>query len=255
VNHAATPGPAPALTDPVVLLAAWEAAAALPPPVRPLALVHPPVAGPDPAASLQSALDLPLGEVARLAARTYVETFGDRVESTLRCATCAAELELELSLAALAADVQDRGDTGWLPVGGGTAELIARPPTVRDLLAVRSLGDATAGLIERCVRGADGRATAVGELTTDQLAAVDADLEERSGPAGAVLRTGCPDCGAVLVSAVDVGALLWEQVAAAVPVLLSEVVALASAFGWSEDAVLGLSAARRRAYLALVDAS
>jgi hypothetical protein len=255
VTYAATPGQTRALTDPVVLLAAWEAAAALPRPMRALALVHPPVAGADPAASLEGALDLPLGEVARLAARTYVETFGDRVESTLRCVTCAAELELELSLAALAADDQDRGDTGWLSIAGSNEKLIARPPTTRDLLAVRPLTDAAAGLIERCVRGADGRAVAVGELTTDQLAAVDADLEERSGPAGAVLRTDCPSCGTAVASAVDVGALLWERVAAVVPVLLSEVAALAGAFGWSEDAVLGLSAARRRMYLALVDAS
>jgi hypothetical protein len=43
-------------------------------------------------------------------------------------------------------------------------------------------------------------------------------------------------------------------VQAAAPVLLAEVAALAAAFGWSEDAVLGLSQFRRRAYLALLDA-
>ncbi len=51
--------------------------------------------------------------------------------------------------------------------------------------------------------------------------------------------------------ALDVGALLWERVAQAAPVLLGEVAALARAFGWTEPDVLALGETRRHAYLAL----
>jgi hypothetical protein len=267
----------PGLTDPRTLLAAWEEAAALPALARGAALVYRCGLHADPAGGLDAALDLPLGEAARLAVRESVETFGARVEATLKCPACGDALELELSLgelAATSAGTQAAGvvaavtevggtragsteddpgqDGGWRPVPG--AGLLARSPTTRDLLAVAGLPDVEAGLVERCVRTADGGAVQVGALTPAELEAVDADLERRNGSAAVVVRTGCPGCGGQVSEALDAGTLLWQQVQAAAPVLLAEVAALATAFGWSEDAVLGLSQFRRRAYLALLDA-
>jgi hypothetical protein len=235
-----------ALTDPAAMLTAWESAAAQVPLARGPVLVARPT---DPS----DALDLPLGEVARRAVREYIDTFGDVVDVTVACAECNQVLDLVLSLTDVAGtDVGDDGG-GWSAVHG--AELMARSPTTRDLIAASRDQGGDAILMERCVRDLDGHRAQVNSLTLDQRDAVDTDLERRNAAAAVVLRADCASCGADVTAALDPGALLWEQVQAAVPALLTEIATLASAFGWTEDVVLSLSPARRRAYLDLVAAS
>jgi hypothetical protein len=50
----------------------------------------------------------------------------------------------------------------------------------------------------------------------------------------------------------DIGAFLWEEIAAQARRLLREVHTLARAYGWREADILVMSAARRQAYLEMV---
>ena len=68
------------------------------------------------------------------------------------------------------------------------------------------------------------------------------------------LALRCDACGHEWVSPFDIGAFLLREVEAWAEGLLREVHALARAYGWSERAILDLSARRRRAYLDLVGA-
>jgi hypothetical protein len=52
----------------------------------------------------------------------------------------------------------------------------------------------------------------------------------------------------------DIGRFLWTEVRRAATRLLGDVHTLAAAYGWSEQAILDLSAGRRAAYLELVGA-
>ncbi|NES30301.1 hypothetical protein GCE86_07650 [Micromonospora terminaliae] len=228
------------LDDPGRLLAVWEAAAAAPPAARGPVLLHAAGLLPD----LDAALDLPVGTVAALAARLSVDSFGDPVDAVLTCG-CGEVLDVALPLDPVAG--LPAGDAG--AVAGGT--LRVRAPTARDLLAAGRSGDPLGTLLARCVRDADGRPVAPGELTADQRRAVDTAAEELAGAAAVVLRTRCPGCGDGVVATLDVAELLWERVVRRAPAVLAEVAALAAAYGWAEADILALPAGRRRVYLAL----
>ncbi|MFE9018102.1 hypothetical protein ACFYNL_05940 [Streptomyces sp. NPDC007808] len=237
------------LGDSFVLLAAWDEAAEVSPAARVAVLVHRAGLTPD----LDTALDLDIGSCAVLAVRAHVAAFGRHVRCLARCEACAAVLETEFELTERLADAEGAA----VVQGGKTAQVQAftvNAPTARDLLAVAEVppDDAVAALFARCVRHADGSPVVSGELSPQLVADVDAAADHLAGFAAAQVCMACSDCGSEVRVALDPGALLWDQVDAAAPLLLSQVAALAAAFGWSERDVLAMTAVRRTAYLALV---
>ncbi|HET8952745.1 MAG TPA: hypothetical protein VFN44_19620 [Solirubrobacteraceae bacterium] len=228
------------LARPEELLGAWEAAARVPPPARGAAVLARAALAPD----LDTALDMPVGRSAALAARAHAEAFGAEVEGVLRCPACGETLEVTLALDALASDSGGEAST----TAGGLA---VRAPTTRDLLAAAAAADAEAALLARCVRGPDETPVDPSSLGPSALAEVDAVAERLAGLAGAVVSATCPGCGAEASAPLDVGALLWDRVARAAQALLADVAELAEAYGWTEPDVLALTPLRRRAYLEL----
>ena len=242
------------LGDAPSLLAAWEAAAGMPEVARAAALVaH------DGSGSMEEVLDLPLAVTAALAIAAHVEAFGPLAEGICSCAECGEPIEVLLDLRefAEAAGAAEAGVVEQtVTVVGGVRSLAVRTLTTRDLLAAGGSPDPVLSLRRACVRDEAGRgmsASEIAALDADDVAALDAVAERLAGVASIVLRMRCPGCSADITASVDPGMLLWERVDAAAPLLLAEVAALARAFGWSEEAVLGLSPARRRAYLELAD--
>lgn len=239
------------LRDASALLAAWEAAAEMPEVARAAALIAHNGTG-----SMEKVLDLPLAVTASLAIAAYVEAFGPLAEGICSCAECGEPIEVLLDLQEFA-EAADAGVVQQtVAVGGGVQSLAVRALTTRDLLAAGGSPDPVLSLRRACVRDEAGRgmlASEIAALHADDLAALDAAAERLAGVASIVLRMRCPGCSEDITASVDSGMLLWERVDAAAPLLLAEVAALARAFGWSEEAVLGLSTARRRAYLALAD--
>ncbi|MFZ3493223.1 hypothetical protein ACODT5_08325 [Streptomyces sp. 5.8] len=234
----------PGLSDPARLLAAWEHAVSVPAAARGAVLVcHGGFAG-----DLESVLGLSVGEVGVLAGRLYAEEFSETVEALLPCAGCGEVLDVRLPLAALSAVAPGRDCRVLTPDGG---ELTVRALTTRDLLAAGRAAEPAAELLSRCVSDAEGVPVDPAALMPEVAAEVDAAAERLAGAAAAVVRTGCPDCGAEALVPVDIGALLWERVASVASALISEVAALAAAFGWREADVLGLSPVRRGMYLQL----
>jgi hypothetical protein len=227
--------PARGLRDPATLLDAWEAGSGWPEVARGAVVLD--VAR---ACGAGSALDLPLGDLARLAARCHADAFGAILTGVLDCAGCGAVLDVTVDLAALPDALP-----GALPGGAGGGTPAVRAPTARDLLAAAGRPDARDVLVSRCV------AAGTGALDDAALAAAEARLEALAGPALTTLRATCPACGAAVAGDLDPPWLLWTRVAAAGPELLRDVAALAAAYGWSEPQVLALSPRRRAAYLEL----
>ena len=62
----------------------------------------------------------------------------------------------------------------------------------------------------------------------------------------------CPACGFDNNPHLDIGSFLWTEMEAHAKRLLLEVHLLASAYGWTEQAILSLSGQRRAAYLEMV---
>jgi hypothetical protein len=243
----------PRLRDAATLLAAWEGAAPLPDVARPATLVAHDGGGP-----VDAVLDLPLATCASLALAAHIDAFGAQAECCCDCTACGAAIDVLLDLREFQAITCGADPDGEIvTVGGGAQSLAVRALTTRDLLDTARTADPALALRQRCLRDENGQAlstTDLGALSADDLAAVDAAADRLAGPASILLRMRCPDCGEDTSASVDLGALLWERVSAEAPRLLAEVAALARAFGWSEDAVLALGAARRRAYLELAGA-
>lgn len=244
--------PAVPAAQPAALLTGWEVAAVLPATARSAALLWQ-LGQVD---AWDTALDLPIGAHTALAAAAFIDRFAAEADIMIGCRACGEQLEATLDLGMLAeASAPDR-EGHATAVATSTGSLTVRTPTTRDLMATADEPESVAALLSRCLRRADGRAlddAEIAALTAQDLAAIDAAAEELAGPAGAAVAAQCPRCGAQVRASIDVGALLWDQVATSARQLLADVATLARAFSWSEQAVLALSPTRRAAYLALIE--
>lgn len=115
---------------------------------------------------------------------------------------------------------------------------------------------AHAALVERCIVAArQGELIATpGELPADVRAAVVERMAEVDAQAEIALALTCPACGHAWTALFDIAAFLWGELDGWARPTLRDVHALASAYGWSEAAILGLGAQRRQRYLELVQA-
>lgn len=237
------------LRDPATLLGAWEAAVGASGHLRGPALLAA-IGETAPAESL----DLPLDELAESLVRHQIAAFGPHTAGLITCPACAAVLEVDADLARLfpgrRMGTSDReGAQTNRAIGPGC--LVVRTPTVRDLIAAGRAADPAAELVRHCVRYPDGTPGQLADLSPDDLAAVDDELERRAGPGMPALSTACPQCGERVVALVDVATLLWAAVRSSATALIQDIADLAAAFGWREDDVLAMPEQRRAAYLEL----
>ena len=84
--------------------------------------------------------------------------------------------------------------------------------------------------------------------------AVIRELAAGDPQAEVLLSLRCPACEHEWSTPFDILAYLWDEIDDWARRLLSEVHTLASAYGWSERDVLGMSARRRRLYLEMSEA-
>jgi hypothetical protein len=177
--------------------------------------------------------------------------FGDCMAGYADCPRCGCGVDVSLTAAELELPESDRFE---VEVAGAT--LAVRMPTSLDLVAVtgcESVEAAQRMLVRRCVEAAtdesldDGRAP-YGE---EALAAVEAELDRRTGVSAGAVALACPECRHRWTLELDIAAFAWREIEILAARLLSEVDLLARRYGWSEQEILGLSAARRHFYLEL----
>lgn len=171
--------------------------------------------------------------------------FGRELAMQARCPACGDELELAVTTDELRAGVS----TGQAPFSFEYAgvTLVFRLPDSRDLAAAAQADDGASELARRClVRGEANDANAIEALAQ---AILDADPQ-----AEVLIDLACPACAHIWQSTLDPGAFVWSELAAEARRLLQQVHVLASAYGWSEEAVLRLGPARRRVYLQMAGA-
>lgn len=167
---------------------------------------------------------------------------GPRVECETDCPTCGERLDIELDADRLRAEPPDPS-VGTVRRGRRTIHV--RPPDSRDIAACLGAGDPERELLDRCTDLGDGPiADEVREAVAREMAALDPGAE-------ILLDAACPACDERWEVPLDVASLAFEDVTQIATRLLREVDQLARAYGWRERDVLGLSAERRRAYVAL----
>jgi hypothetical protein len=177
-------------------------------------------------------------------------TFGDVLRGFVPCASCGTSLEVEARVSSLLQRLDrirtDRAATR--EVGGFVVSM--RPATSEDLAVATAAPEdpgASRLLLRRCACVRPD-AELSGEL---EQVAIEM-FEDLHRDAEILFTLDCPACGATQTSELDIARFLWRELASAGISLLRDIDELARAYGWSEDAILRMSPARREFYLELV---
>ncbi|MEX8521097.1 MAG: hypothetical protein AB3X44_21545 [Leptothrix sp. (in: b-proteobacteria)] len=212
----------------------------------------------DSAKGAPSLLDRPVGERDTRLMALRNEIFGHRLRMSSRCPQCAAELDAELDARGMfaqppasACDEQECQSSGYV-VG-------FRLPTGRDLAAISdcdSVDEAAGLLLERCVTRAhrNDQPVDTASLPESVVDAINGGMAELDPGADVRIRVCCESCGHSWSLAFDVLSFVWHEIDVWARRMLLDVHRIAMAYGWTEEAILALSSARRSAYLALIGA-
>jgi hypothetical protein len=205
--------------------------------------------------------ELAIGERDRLLFRLHALTFGSTLQGWARCPACGERVEFSLPVDE---NLLPSGDedgkverTGGHALEVGDLQVSFRLPSSADLRAAAECQDeagARSLIVGRCVIEAVKAGGPVPTQDTEPLI-VDAlaHAMAEQDPLGDILvELGCPGCGRSWQQVLDIVSLLWRMLEARAGRLLREVHALASAYGWSEEAILALSPERRRCYVEMV---
>ncbi len=233
------------------LLAAWEQGSDQPPTVQALVLLA--AAQPDLAPATLRALPIGRRDSALLALRTRL--FAGRVDALTACPRCAAPLDLIFDVADI--QVPPVGAPEPVTVEYGPYAVTVRLPDSSDLAALAGASSAEAAralLLTRCVLRAqrDGVDLPPAALPAQVADALEAALAAADPQADVQLDLTCAACDHHWQAAFDIVRFLWAEIHAWAGRLLRDVHTLASAYGWSEEAILALSPRRRQHYLELV---
>lgn len=187
--------------------------------------------------------DAPLGERdARLIALRCA-WFGPRFDALLACPACRQVLSLSLDLRTLPAAASDER-----PIDVPALGRRFRRPTARDLAAIADAADVDTAALRLLARLALDEPPA-GGWQPEHLAAVEAALDAADPLAHVSIALRCEDCGHGWQAPLDIGASLWDELAAQAQEIVGQVHTLASAYGWSERDILAMPPARRQLYL------
>lgn len=237
------PQPAPTLSA-ETLLNAWEQALAQPPLERALTLL----AAARPHWSAAQWAQVALGERDKVLLELREELFGSRLNAVGTCPQCGEKLDLDFTTADVRAESLVAPGALRATAAGYTMQ--CRLPTTADLLlATRSGGRAL--LLQRCVEAQheSGAEVDPAALPEEAITAVARLMAEADAQADVRIATTCPACTHAWSSPFDILSYLWSEIEEWVGRLLRDVHTLASTYGWSEQAILGMSARRRRLYL------
>lgn len=226
------------------ILTAWERGQARREPWRALALLA--VAMPE--RKMTELAAMPLAERNATLLRLHATTFGPMVEGFAACAECGEQLEFTMDAEDMARILRPAEPETWVE---GDYQMGMRPADSSDLAAsmeAASEEDARALLLARTL-GIEGTDLVRAQRTDwiDRFDRLNASAEIRC-----VLP--CAHCGARAALDFDVASFVWREIQVAARRLMAEIHRLASAYGWSEKAVVRMSAARRAAYLEMLNA-
>ena len=231
------------------MLQAWELGRERDETWRPLALLEAAM----PECDFESLAALPLAKRNALLLELRSLTFGPRLEGFAVCPECGAQLEFALSAKDLEASMQVPDEDTWME---HDTAMYMRPVNTQDLAAALGSGraaDARMLLLERTV--SPRRVRGLEEEAEPEEFGVWLERFERLN-ASAEIRCvlSCAECGQRPVLDLDIARFLWREVTVAARRLLAEIHRLARAYGWSEQAIVAMSAARRSIYLEMLNA-
>jgi hypothetical protein len=192
--------------------------------------------------------DWTLGRRNRALLELHSACFGSRLRAWAACEHCREKMEFEVEIRSLLGPGEEASQEETVVVNGRTFRL----PTSRDLAEAARESDAALGgfrLLERCHIEGDA-----GAWTEEDLNVVGDCFAKADPMAELRMALACPVCGEAHEETLDPVTFLWSELQAVARRTLLEVHTLATAYGWSEREILGLSDLRRSLYLQMVNA-
>lgn len=205
--------------------------------------------------SRDTASKLSVGERDQFLSELRERLFGRTIECRSDCPDCREMLECSIDLAQLRQLPGMPAERERIVESDGLT-LHWRLPTAGDLEAVSVYGNSHAArraLLQLCLIkgcGQDGTIV-ITELPLSAETSFSEFVQQCDPGAESVIELACPNCQRVWNETFDIVSLLWTDLNELACRLLHEVHDLASAYGWTEENILNLSAARRAAYLEL----
>jgi hypothetical protein len=266
--------PEPAMNA-AVLLAVWEEGVFLSPIQRGLKLLA--TAWPEFSADEWARASIGVRDERLLTMRE--ELFGSQLEATTTCPKCGERVETSFSLENIRVphsvptspalrDRQALEATMETPEHGDSTLVVAkikvetcgyqvecRLPTSADVLEVtKVVNGGRDGLLERCVQVAKNGSGAINprELPEEVIRAITEEMVRADPQADVRVELVCPVCQHRWSMIFDILSYLWNEIDDWSQRILREVHSLATAYGWSEREILGMSARRRRLYLEII---
>ena len=183
--------------------------------------------------------------------------FGPEMAGLTACPACKEEVEVRVNADELASVPWNEGGEPFMVVRDGY-EASFRLPTSRDLAALPADAEPRSNrqrLLESCLLGVRRAGVEIPsqQLTETLILSITDRMAEADPLADIQLRAQCPKCHHRWEVPLDIVSFLWSEISAWAQRSLTEVHLLASAYGWSEHDILGLSPARRQFYLKLVN--
>jgi hypothetical protein len=182
---------------------------------------------------------------------------GPEMNCYAECPQCKQGLEFTIAVSAIRGGDSVEPNEQELSLEG--YELRFRLLNSLDLKAALGASDKKAMcrmLAARCVLEArrEGKEIARDQLPDMIITGLAARLSECDSNAEVLLDLECPSCKNRWQIALDMASFLWNELSVQVRRLLGEVHTIASAYGWQEAEILGMSARRRHIYLELISA-
>ena len=202
----------------------------------------------------ETARELTIGDRHALLLHLRRITVGDRLACVFRCPMphCGEQLELELQVDELLVSPGE-GPPPWHEVKHGGRRVRFRLPTGDDQerAARKALAEGVEasvdGLLAACAEGD------VREWPAELRDRVIERMSELDPQAELMLTLTCPVCNEASSVPFDLIAYLRDELLDRVGRLEREVHVLASAYGWSEEEIVGMAPGRRRRYLTMVE--
>jgi hypothetical protein len=189
---------------------------------------------------------LMVGECNDLLFTIYQNTFNNHIQGIARCPQCSGMIEFSFATEELLAADRPEAIENFI-FNTTKSSYTCRLLTYADLVLAAqqpTLAQAEHLLISCCLP--ENATTALSAEEANQLAEL---LKKHDPHAELLLNLSCSSCSLPWETAFDIGAFLWDTLAAQARQLLAEIHCLARAYGWAEHHILSLSQTRRDYYL------
>ncbi len=242
------------------LLGIWENGAGKTPVEQALAILRTAF----PHATNAKLMKLTIGQRDACLIHLHELTFGPHLKGLANCPACGERLELDFNGRDLPASSSPLPDPELIePLDAesffrfNNYEVTYRLPTSADLLNSSKQTDTSAlreKLLQTCVVSVvcDDATKDIKELPEKVLEELVQHMDKADPLANLTLAASCPACGHTWQIIFDIVSYFWSEINAWAIRLLHEVHLLASAYGWSENDILNMSAWRRQRYLELI---